>query len=762
MYKITLILFLISINLKAQVLSGIVKDKNNNPIPYVNIFLPEYKIGTITNKDGMFKLKLPKGKFTIQIQHISYQPIIEELNIQEDTIIYKNFILQEKIILLEPVVVSEQDQYALEIINKVKNYKKELKMAMPSFKYLAYNKTIAYIKTKKKNIIGGILENFSNCYFEWPDNYKEIIIAKRQTSNFSEASNVLTLGGYIDVFSELITIDEMKIVSPLAENAQNYYNYQLNDSIKQNNEYIYIITFDPKKDNLYLFTGKLYISSKDYNLVKAELYGNKSLKTSIKDDIQIIETYRKIDNKIFMPFSIIISYDIKIPLVKKISNGRLVMVQICLINNIKKLEDKKIFDNFSLTENLLSKKKQKALWDNSQFVLLTKEEKNAYIKIDTEIKKAPFVDKTIIYLNKILPYTSKIPVSSFADFYHYSKVEGHYVGIGLDTKKLFDKFTIYYKIGKARLQTKPSYKFSFAFKTPIPKISLGFSKFNDLYFREQNINYSQNSITYKCLLNKNDYANYYKSKGNSYFMRFKNNFINIKLSYYKKNDYNITRIIKGFKENALISSGTNNFINISFKYDSRKYITIWFMEVEDITRDYTILDAQLYISNKTYLKSTWNYKKYYFEFAKFNKFPSFGSIYFDFVIGNNYNDIIEQNKFYLPPTYSLRDQNTFYGINDNTYSGDNIIMFSFEYDFKNLLFNMLKIPFFKYNKYGLSVFYKQGYLNKLSDKIRYTKASEIGFSINNILLFFRLNFSWTKINNLKSKFKVNLILNRNF
>jgi len=42
-----------------QKISGTIKDENNTPIPYVSIQVDSTYIGTISNQDGQFELKIP-------------------------------------------------------------------------------------------------------------------------------------------------------------------------------------------------------------------------------------------------------------------------------------------------------------------------------------------------------------------------------------------------------------------------------------------------------------------------------------------------------------------------------------------------------------------------------------------------------------------------------------------------------------------------------------------------------------------------------
>lgn len=62
----------------AQELSGFIKDKKQNGIPYVNIGIPAKAFGIITDDNGAFKFKITSEKDTdtLQITSIGYYPVV--------------------------------------------------------------------------------------------------------------------------------------------------------------------------------------------------------------------------------------------------------------------------------------------------------------------------------------------------------------------------------------------------------------------------------------------------------------------------------------------------------------------------------------------------------------------------------------------------------------------------------------------------------------------------------------------------------------
>lgn len=70
-----------AITIHAQELTGIIKDKNQKGVPYVNIGIPAKAFGIITDDNGNFKFKITteKENDTLQITSIGYYPLVMSL-----------------------------------------------------------------------------------------------------------------------------------------------------------------------------------------------------------------------------------------------------------------------------------------------------------------------------------------------------------------------------------------------------------------------------------------------------------------------------------------------------------------------------------------------------------------------------------------------------------------------------------------------------------------------------------------------------------
>jgi hypothetical protein len=86
------------------VLTGTIKDKNDEVLPGASVYVSGFKIATSTNANGQFTLSLPSGNYDFLIQMIGFKSqnksiVIENKNIKVD------FILEENNITLNEVVV---------------------------------------------------------------------------------------------------------------------------------------------------------------------------------------------------------------------------------------------------------------------------------------------------------------------------------------------------------------------------------------------------------------------------------------------------------------------------------------------------------------------------------------------------------------------------------------------------------------------------------------------------------------------------------
>jgi hypothetical protein len=90
-----------------HIISGYVRDKNNIPLPYVNIVSIQNRIGTSTNDSGFFSIKLDLSD-SIQFSHIAFSSkVLPVLYVIKDSII----LLVEDDYLIDEIVIRSRIRY---------------------------------------------------------------------------------------------------------------------------------------------------------------------------------------------------------------------------------------------------------------------------------------------------------------------------------------------------------------------------------------------------------------------------------------------------------------------------------------------------------------------------------------------------------------------------------------------------------------------------------------------------------------------------
>ena len=90
--------------------SGVVKDKQNRKtLEYVNVSVPGSNIGTVTNSDGAFTLKLDSAKYIpyLEISHVGYRNV--QVNLKPGNLDNLKILLTPYTNLLGEVIVYAND-----------------------------------------------------------------------------------------------------------------------------------------------------------------------------------------------------------------------------------------------------------------------------------------------------------------------------------------------------------------------------------------------------------------------------------------------------------------------------------------------------------------------------------------------------------------------------------------------------------------------------------------------------------------------------
>lgn len=111
LFTILIISSLSSYSQEKFTLSGRVKDsKTGEDLIGATLVVNELQIGTSSNEYGFFSITVPKGKYTVSVNYLSYKNLTQTIDLNEN--ITQDFMMEDEESVLEEVVVSERKRDA--------------------------------------------------------------------------------------------------------------------------------------------------------------------------------------------------------------------------------------------------------------------------------------------------------------------------------------------------------------------------------------------------------------------------------------------------------------------------------------------------------------------------------------------------------------------------------------------------------------------------------------------------------------------------
>ncbi len=751
---------------EAQTLSGYVLDTEGDPLPGTNIYIDKTNRGTMSNSEGYYVLKLPEGRNTVVFSFIGYRNDTLIVDAGPEDKIKKNITLNQYAITGEEILVfASQYNDAQEIVWKTIQNKNEYLSSIKNYQYDAYHKTVFKLDIQNKRIIGGILETNSRGYFKSPDRFQEIILNKKQTRNFSDVTNVFSVGKIPNLLEDELIFDELSVISPLSRQALDYYNYTMQDTTYFNGRRVFNMTFGPKHANLPLFSGKMSIIDKDFAVVSSSVSGGKRIVTQLRDSIEIRQKFRQFEEKYWFSTEIVMDsrVNLNIPAIPM-----LYWHQYALISNyeINDPEFDHVFDNRTLSFDMVDEEESNQLWQRGQAIPLNAREIAAARRIDSTITNINFVKKSVLTL---IQNFDKILITGFYDFYHYNRVEGNYFGIGFDSKRKLSNKRVRLKSGYGNKDSKFKYDIDYKHDLIPKQLEAQIQVFDRLSFLDQFYRYNPTDITLQTLTGKNDYADYFYERGarlgfevklfehlkfgSAYIHSTQSDAPNLTTWAPLNND-------KTFRPAFDIDDGTVSAIELNLVSDNLKFFDLGWVMVPDLSQEFFDINIKAKISSEKTLNSSFDFQQYYLSLNSLKKFPPYIHFYFRISAGLLKGDKPDQMLFHFGGAYgSFGNPILFRTINSDIYIGDRFLTLSLENNFKNTLFALFHLPYLKNSKLDFLIFANLGWMrndfipqaiageqtvahplyNQIQIKNR--PLTEIGLSIGNIFTFMRVDFT---------------------
>lgn len=431
-------------------LSGFVYDaETEEPLPYANIIVEGTTTGTYSASDGSYSIDLDSGMVNIRFRFISYRDTVLKIKIPAKGNISRDVYLKPDLMSMDVTVSADRvARKARELANLRDQRNSNLKSYQADVYKLAIlsnvGKNFSYENVNEENLepIAYSERKSEVKYLSSPERFSETMVANRASENFFSEYDFFSTGGAplnlnanevpLSILSEGITV-----VGPISGQAGKFYELYDEEADSTWPEGTVEIYFEPKVNNRPLFEGKVWYDEERSVILGIDVtlndYANTNTGTFSISNFRYQQSYTKVG-------------DFWLPEKTELS------AMLSFISSKDQIfyHDEWTWSNFEInkpgiepqqmdlkTNQILpdAHTKKPAYWDtlsnkrlNGNVTYLDEaeeyKEERVAIKLGMSIMRSFFR----------LPYQlERFYLTNFSDIYHYNRVEGHYLGLGIRT-----------------------------------------------------------------------------------------------------------------------------------------------------------------------------------------------------------------------------------------------------------------------------------------------------------------------------------------
>ena len=377
-----------SIAIYSQKIKGVVTDINGKLLPFASVFIKENNKGTNANTEGKYSLKLEPGQYTLVCQYVGYKKDERKISLSKDEDIEINFVLALQEMTLDEVIVKNGEDPAYQIIRNTIKKKNYYQSQLERFQCEVYTKGQMRVRNYPNKFFGRkvdfedgdtskqkmlyLSETISRYSVDKP-NKEKIEVISSKVSGQSDGFG-LSAPRFFSFYSNNVFIGEnlnpRGFISPIAENALNYYRYKLEGTYFEDGREISHIKVMPKRQYEPLFSGYIDIVADDWRIHSVQLLLTKTSQMELVDTLRVEQLYRPLNKDVWF-----ISSQVVYPAIKIFGfDAYGSFANIYSDFNVDPVFDKKTFDNTILKYTDSSNKKTAEYWERTRPVPLMADE----------------------------------------------------------------------------------------------------------------------------------------------------------------------------------------------------------------------------------------------------------------------------------------------------------------------------------------------------------------------------------------------------
>ncbi len=250
----------------SQGITGTIRDEKNEPMSFATIFVREINNGTASNAEGLFRIDLEPGVYTVIFQYMGYKTLTRQIEVNEG---YKEVAvkLEPQVIVLQDVkITAGKEDPAYTIMRKAIAKAKYHTQYIDKYSAKVYIKGTGELKDapfflrgtlKKEGVEMNqvfVTESISEIDYERPNTVREKVISIRTTGEDIQNGSP---NAYIN--GSFYNAELANSVSPLSPKAFSYYRFEYLGTFDDQGYEVSKIRVIPRSRGDNVFDGTLNI-----------------------------------------------------------------------------------------------------------------------------------------------------------------------------------------------------------------------------------------------------------------------------------------------------------------------------------------------------------------------------------------------------------------------------------------------------------------------------------------------------------------------
>lgn len=728
---------------------------SREPIPRVTVRVNGTGRSTLANEDGQYRMVLEPGEWELTFTHVAHysETVPFELTTSD---VEQDIYLRPSIIELPGTTVySRAYDPGQEIIIRAIARKENILNRLQDYQFDAYTKLVVRDMSDTGDVssIFLLLESQTSAYWQKPDNYKEVITARRQSGNIPAEGNLVTVGEILNFNENRIDVGKYSVVSPTANDALDYYNYYLMDTLYIDSQAVFRLEIEPKSSVDPLFVGTIDIVDSTYDVVQVDVGFNDAARFEFLKKPHYSQRFALLEGEYWMPIEIRFNGEVHLAV------GIPGIPKDLSFEHVASLYSYQfdsgippgIFNEYLIEVEPEADEVDSLTWKQRQTIPLTEDEVAAYQRIDSlEKLPEPFYKQALNGLAAAL----FLVTGGNEDLVHFNRVEGLYLGIGLTLKQLSPDLRVDLKTGYAFELKDWQYRFGGEYRlSERQKLWVG-AWYQDKVVKAPTI---ISPVTYNptfLALGWNiDPFDYYLQKGWQFRIRTKLlNYTRAEVEFEDVNQYSLPvstdfalfkKDNEYLRENIHIRDGKLRAVRARLRFDSRKLLRIKGEDRPIGYTQYTIVLSGIEYSSPDVLSSDFDYVRYWVAFQRRQRMLGLGVTTLSAYAGGSDRTLPPQRYFTIDHGNGiLQDEATFSTIDARSFSGSRAAVLYFYHDFDNSLLLKSRLPLIRKIPFTLSVHggvfwteFKQRSYEPNAASVAETPYAEAGFGVGNLTPF---------------------------